>query len=349
MRRTWMIGLVAAGLCIGAPTAAWSAPAAPATESVPVAKLSEVAQTLAAALGPDLVAKESGRCGAPPFWSGETQCEYLAFFAPDENPDKDARPKVEMWLTPADYKGDRLPSRVGTYTPVLHSVRKEGLLFVRADFMPESEDHPGNVLPHVRKKLPGAMGFEKAADPERTPASVKADPPSPINPAWSEKTKTAVKALLGKETAISLKHEPLGVIVDYGTIWFALSQVPLPEPPYPGHWVSIFLPQVWRDRLIVTMADDGFFDRATSDSKEWDAAKPLPQAYLLWVHVAGGAGKEIFHAENLGWSAETGKHLDALRKGMVGDAAKVMDDLLKKLEPARKEWDNNGVKPAAAK
>jgi hypothetical protein len=317
---------------------------APAAAPAP---LSDAAQKIAAAAGPNLVLKKSGPCAAPPGWSGETKGEYMAFFAPDENPDKDASPKLEMWLAPADYKGDQLPARLGgidTWTPALYAVGPKHLLFLSA-VQVEGEEGIAQLFPTLRKVLKESMGLEKAEDPERTPASVKADPAKPAGEGWSPKTRKAVEALWGQRAWIYIEYSPMQFGLEQRSIRFVLSQIPSPDAMYPGP--DIYLPRLWRDRLIATLADNGFFDRATTSEQAY-RAWPQRQGYVAKVQAVEKSQGVGLYAEYLGWNAETGKHLDALRKGMTGDAAKAMDQLLKQLEPDRKEWEN-AAKTGASK
>jgi hypothetical protein len=108
--------------------------------------------------------------------------------------------------------------------------------------------------------------------------------------------------------------------------------IPPPESDPPG-WELVYAPKWYRLQWLYYLADDGFFDRA----KQGEPPRDGPR-YRLSV---GGWW------EDLGWNAETGKRLDALRKEMLGDAAKEMDSLLKRLEPDRKQWEKAAARPMA--
>jgi hypothetical protein len=340
---------------VAVPTATATASAATKT-AVPApvrseapAPLSDMTVKVVTAVGSKYIMRTSAlTAAAPPGWSGETKYEYFAFYAANEELRQGMKPKVEVWLAPADYKGDKLPARIGgidTWTPILYAVGPKHLLFLSVAQV-EGEEGIAQLFPNLRKAFKESLGMEKAEDPERTPASVKADPAKPAGKGWSAKTRKAVEGLQGRLAWIYIEYSPMQFGPEQRSIRFVISQIPLPDAMYPGP--DIFLPRLWRDRLIYTLADDGFFDRATTDEQAY-RAWPQQRGYVVRVQTVTDTKNGGFYAEHLGWNAETGKHLDALHKGMTGDAAKAMDDLLKQLEPDRKAWNEEAEKTGAKK
>jgi hypothetical protein len=343
MRRTGLIAVTAA-LPLAVVLMAWAAPAeppansappaSPAMESVPVAKLSEAAQKIVAAWGPEWTLKESGRSDAPPGWTGETKCEYLT--AVRKFPEQAVEERLEIWLCPAAYNGEVLPYTSGppVMRPWLLAAGDERLLFVRLRYFDVGYAPVKVGLDAVTEKL----GLKPATDRERTPAAVKADPRTAAeHKGWSEKTKQAVAKVESQIDSMELNilyTGPQPGANPYLTLNLNMWVVQPPRPEPPG-MMLVYMPKWYRRQWLYSLADDGFFDRAIEAPLKWEGPK---YSIVLGAHDFG------WH-EDLGWNTQTGKRLDALRKEMLGDAAKQMEALLKRLEPDRKEWEKAAVKP----
>jgi hypothetical protein len=322
--------------------AAAGQPASPAMGPAPLASLSRLARQIAASMEPDWTLKDCGQEPRPAGWSGEASCERLRFVHAKPFWQGGER-VVEIWLSPTSYKGDRLPFLVHEPPAArLHSVSQDHLLFLRQAYLADEDP----VLADLAQMLAHTYGFHKAEDRERTPESLRSDPARSDLPAgWSEKTKEAVREIrLHLESAfISLDYiGPRSEGFDYSSILFQTYEIPLPKTLRPGE-ICVYLPPLWRARLVDYLAGDGFFDRATDDRGILLADPSQGSRYVLSVR-----GNGCFYAEDLGWNAETGRRLDALRKAFVGDAPQAMDTLLERLGPQRKEWERAGISQPAA-
>ncbi|HUX00317.1 MAG: hypothetical protein WBD63_12240 [Phycisphaerae bacterium] len=300
----------------------------------PLASLSHPAREIVASMEPDWTLTDCGRYGRPPGWSGETDCEYLTLVL-KEPPAGQGPTTYEIWLSPGSYRGDRLPFLVDRPGAAwLHSVGDDRLLFLRTQPW-QGENSP--LLVNLSRTMKESFGFQRTSDRERTPESLRSDPVRSDLPAgWSAKTKEAVQKIRPhmESTQISVDYigpRPEGF--DYSSILFQIYEIPMPVILRPGE-VCVYLPCLWRARLVDCLADDGFFDRATDNQGILLADPSQGSRYVLSVR-----GNGYFYAEDLGWNAETGRRLDALRKALVGDAAVAMDTLLERLGPQRKEWE----------
>jgi hypothetical protein len=89
-------------------------------------------------------------------------------------------------------------------------------------------------------------------------------------------------------------------------------------------------------RLIKHLKDSQFFEHAKA-TKTQDDPTTGPQ-YLLRVRLG-----ESHFEETLGWDFGTITRLDALRKTLDGEPAKLMDQLLSRLNGQRKIWESGAV------
>ena len=310
-------------------------PASPPTGPAPLASLSRLAQQIAASMEPDWTLKDSGRDARPAGWSGEAPCERLRFV--HKTPFRQGGERtVEIWLSPKSYKGDRLPFLLGGSPAArLHSVSQDRLLFLRVDYI--GDDDP--AMADLVRMLAQTYGFHKAEDRERTPESVQGQGPPPLQPQWSERTRKAVAEIESQidETYSSVSY--IGPPVPgnpYLMVEFEYREVPLPVIYPPGS--VVYLPKRFRRQWLHDLAKQGFFDRANVLPRGQGFERPQGPTYLLCV-----TSRESCWWEDLGWNAETGRRLDALRKALVGDAAQAMDTLLERLGPDRKEWERAAV------
>jgi len=311
--------------------------ASPTTGPAPLASLSRLAQQIAASIEPNWTLTDSGRDARPAGWSGEAPCERLRFV--HKTPFRQGGERVvEIWLSPKSYKGDRLPFLVHEPPAArLHSVGADHLLFMRQAYIADEDPAMGDLA----AMLAQTYGFHKAEDGERTPESVQGQGPPPLQPQWSERTGKAVAEI---ESQIDEMHSSVSYIGPpvpgnpYLMVEFEYREVPLPVIYPPGS--VVYLPKRFRRQWLHDLAKQGFFDRANVLPTGQEFERPQGPTYLLCV-----TSRESFWWEDLGWNAETGRRLDALRKALVGDAARAMDTLLERLAPVRKEWEKAVAAP----
>jgi len=110
----------------------------------------------------------------------------------------------------------------------------------------------------------------------------------------------------------------------------------------PPHWLGCAdLGREGAAKVIEHLAASGFFDRATAiamsdqDARVKFYTSTNKPCYSLRVSAAY---KDPQYHEILGWHLKMLQRLDALRKVLDGDAAKLMDKLLLALEPMRRKW-----------
>ncbi len=96
----------------------------------------------------------------------------------------------------------------------------------------------------------------------------------------------------------------------------------------------VIISQKQAEKIIEHLANDGFLNRAFDITNVLIDRRPRGPIYSMQVN----SGKMRLH-EYLGWDMKMLKRLDALRKVLDGEAAKAMDELLKRLEGQRKEWE----------
>jgi hypothetical protein len=102
----------------------------------------------------------------------------------------------------------------------------------------------------------------------------------------------------------------------------------------------LFISKLRAMRIVDHLAELGFFDRAKEvDAKEAPPAARIPAGptYVLTAPFIKN-NKAYCYYLDLGWNLRMLRFLDALRKGLVGEEAKAMDEVLARLGPERKKW-----------
>ncbi len=146
------------------------------------------------------------------------------------------------------------------------------------------------------------------------------------------KTRKAVDMLKADVDSFRLMIQFLGAPGQpFHTIELLTKRVPREETP--GHWAGdAIISKELAGRIIDHLADTGFFQRARIGDVA-EAARAPQWAYRLYLRGAGTSFDEV-----LLWDVKMLQRLDALRKVLDGDAARLMDRLLTALEGERKRW-----------
>jgi hypothetical protein len=110
----------------------------------------------------------------------------------------------------------------------------------------------------------------------------------------------------------------------------------------PPHWLGCAdLGKEGAEKVIDHLAACGYFDRATAIAMSDQDARVRfysSENQPYYSLQAAAAYKDPQYHEILGWDLKMLQRLDALRKVLDGDAAELMDKLLRALEPQRKKW-----------
>lgn len=158
----------------------------------------------------------------------------------------------------------------------------------------------------------------------------------------SEQTQKAVDLLKANLDAFVLGVSFLGDNQEpYGTIGLATTMPDMSKTP--PHWLGgADLGKEGASKVIDFLAKSGFFDRATAipiANQDFRVKFFASRKQPFYAWTVGASYKDPQYHEILGWDREMLQRLDALRKVLDGEPAKLMDQLLARLEPKRKQWE----------